>query len=297
MDIRCIGEDVHDFVDDVLGELQGLLVASAKHFPEYAELGGHFIRAARAAQFGIGSQCGKHVTRHVHFRNNGDEALGGIGHDFLGLFLCVEAADGCAIELAGAGSRDGLLAHGADFRQFGIFLDFDAPALVFRQMPVENVDIVEGHHVNQFLQVVHREEMTAHVNHKATVAVLREVLHRTCGQCAQCFTVRDGQRLVDGLHAIEYASLSLSVQGHLVGSDVQHIAFLLRDGGIQAQYDAIFVTGLRTEFHFCARHLFYIRSQEMSRPLQFLVSGGIANLGGRAHYERFGRLRLCDFLW
>ena len=163
-------------------------------------------------------------------------------------------------------------------------------------MPVENVDIVEGHHVNQFLQVVHREEMTAHVNHKAAVAVLREVLHRAGGQCAQCLAVRDGQRLVDGLHAVEDASLRLSVHGHLVGSDVQHIAFLLRDGGIQAQYDAIFVTGLRTEFHFCARYLFYIRSQEMGCPLQFLVSGGMANLGGRAHYERFGRLCLCDFL-
>ena len=72
---------------------------------------------------------------------------------------------------AGTGRGNGLLTDGADLRQLGIFLDFDAPALVLGQMPVEDVDVVQGHHVDQLLQVVHREVMAAHVNHEATVAI------------------------------------------------------------------------------------------------------------------------------
>ena len=116
MYIRCIGEDVHQFVDHVLGELQSFVIASAKHFLEHAELCRHLIRAARATQFGIRGQRGQHVSRHVDFGDDGDEAFGSVCHDFLRLFLRIESLDGRTVEFAGTGRGNGLLTDGADLR-------------------------------------------------------------------------------------------------------------------------------------------------------------------------------------
>ena len=39
-------------------------------------------------------------------------------------------------------ARNGAIAHGTYFRQFGILFDFDAPALVVSQMPMESIHVV-----------------------------------------------------------------------------------------------------------------------------------------------------------
>ena len=45
----------------------------------------------------------------------------------------------------------GLPADGTDLGQKRILLDFDSPALVFRQVPMEPVNLVQGHNVKTLL--------------------------------------------------------------------------------------------------------------------------------------------------
>jgi hypothetical protein len=71
------------------------------------------------------------VAGHVDFGDDVDVACGGVGNDVADLFLGVEAAVAFAVVGVAVSVGRGGFAPGADFGEFGVFLDFDAPALVF----------------------------------------------------------------------------------------------------------------------------------------------------------------------
>ena len=245
-------------VQHVFGKLKGLLIAAAEHFLEYAEAGGNLVWTAGTSQFGIGRQRRHHVARHVHFGYDRDEAFGRIAHNLLGLFLRVEPADGHAVILPRAGGGDSLLAVGTYFGQLGIFLDFDAPALVLGQVPVEVVDVVQGQHVDDFLQIADGEVVAAYVHHKATVAEAWIVLHRAGGQGGQCFTSRDGQGFVEGLYAIEHGSFCCTFQGNAVFFHLYLITFFVGYVFVQRQLDLV-LAGRSGDFQFQTAHFLNIR--------------------------------------
>ena len=100
------GENVHNFLQHIFGELHCGIVATTQYIVEHAVAGSHLIRAAGAAKLGIGSQCGKHVAGQVNFRNHSDVAFGSIG-DYLSSFvLGVESAHRNAVEIVPAGFGD-----------------------------------------------------------------------------------------------------------------------------------------------------------------------------------------------
>ena len=151
------------------------------------------------------------MSRHVHFRNDGYEALGCITDYLPGLFLRIESADRHTVVFAGSRCGDRFLADRSYLGKFRVFLDLDAPSLVFGQMPVEVIDVVQGHHIDKFFQIIDREEMSADIHHEAPVAESREIIHRSGrnGRAPPCF-YSYRQSLVDSLHAIENGRFALS---------------------------------------------------------------------------------------
>ena len=110
------------------------------------------------------------MTRKVDFRNHGNIALGSIIHYFLNLLLGIETAIKRAIALG----TD--TAHRSKFR---IFLDFDTPALVFRQMEVHGVHLEHRHQVQLLLHILDRNEMAAWIEMESTVAEAWSILDIT----------------------------------------------------------------------------------------------------------------------
>ena len=75
--------------------------------------------------------------------------FGGIGDHLADLLLRIEAAVRFAIILLPSFGNERFLAPAANFSQLGIFLDFDAPALVLGEMPMEGVEFVKAQQVDE----------------------------------------------------------------------------------------------------------------------------------------------------
>ena len=124
-------------------------------------------------------------------------------------------------------------------------------------MPMEVVDVVQCHDINQFLQVFLRKEMTAYINHEPTVIILREVFHLSGRQRSQCFALCNGQCLVDGLTAVEYSGLGSSRYRNGIGSDAQVVSLFVCHRRIDFQDDTVLAC-LTACFDFRPCYLFNI---------------------------------------
>ena len=204
-------------VEHIVDEAQRLVVSGAKHIVAHAPDAPHLIRPPRTAQFWISRQGSEHMARHVNFGDDGDISLSGILHDVATLLLRVEAAVGDPVIDSAVMPNDGLAALCPHLRQPGIFLDFQSPALVVRQVPVETVDVVEGEHVNETANAVRRNVVARHVKVRAAIAEARRIgdadgrhrhlLHRIGFlRAAHADLVR--QCLPQRLHAIECAGIA-----------------------------------------------------------------------------------------
>ena len=239
-DMNIFGrENIHDFIQNIFGKLKGLLITTTQHFIEYTKTSRYLVRSACTSQLWIRCQCGHHVTRHVNLRYDGDETLSSITHNFLGLFLCIESADRYSVVFIGSGRSNGFLPIGADFRQFGIFLNFDTPSLVLRQMPMEIIDIVQSKNVDNLFQIINGKIMTTYIHHKSTISETGIILDGTSRQRDKCPSVGNGQGLVQRLYAVKHTDLRCAFQYDAVLCDLHFIAFLIGYAFIQNQLDLI----------------------------------------------------------
>ena len=283
-------EDVDDFRQHILDEPDGLVVTRTKHVVGNTPHAPHFIRTARTSQFRISRQRRLHVTRKVDFRNDRDIAFRRVSHDFPGLFLRIETAVRLAVILARVTSDHRLAAFGADFRQLGILLDFDTPSLVFRQMPVEAVDVMQGQHVDVRLDFIHAEHVAAHIEHHATVAEARRVVdfHRRQFHGSCPFMHR--HRLAERLDAIEHTRFRRSGNLHLAVVHLQPVRFRRTGLQPQAEHDALFPV----TFRYLQRdaRLFLDKSrQELGVLLHLVIPCRIADSFPALQQER--TLRCC----
>ena len=111
---------------------------------------------------------------------------------------------GLAVILARVVSYDRLgavCAHGGEFR---VFLDFDAPALVVGQVPVEAIDVVQSEHVDEALHGVEGHEMARHVKVRTAIGEARRI-GNLAGRYFYALSSRlqHGQSLAQCLHAVE----------------------------------------------------------------------------------------------
>ena len=150
-------------------------IAHTEHIVADAPPADDVVGTTRAAQLRIGSQSALHMAGHLDLGNHLDVAFGGIAHDFEGLLLGEVAGIGDGIVRTEVTSDHRALANGTDGSELGILLDFDAPALVVGEMPVEGVHVVESKHVDVGLDAVDGEEVAAHVEVHATIGKARRV--------------------------------------------------------------------------------------------------------------------------
>ena len=92
------------------------------------------------------------------------------------------------VGLKGLLGADGVLivrnAPCAALRQQGVFLDFDAPTLVVGEVPVEAVDLVESHQVDELFHLLDGEEMAGAVEMEASPTEARCVADADEGHVA-----------------------------------------------------------------------------------------------------------------
>ena len=142
-----------------------------------AALVGHRDRLAFHAQLRKGGDGGGGVAGYIDLRHHLDVAGSGVGNDVGDLFLGVVAAVRARLS---AGRIDAGIAAGdaaaADLGQARVFPDLDAPALVVGQVPVEDVELVQGHRVEHALDLVHAVEVPGRIEHVAAPAKARRVL-------------------------------------------------------------------------------------------------------------------------
>ncbi len=157
------GEDVHQFVEDVLHEAHRFRVGHVEHVGEHPTPRLHTVRAARiAGELRIGGHGGREVTGHVDFGNHLDVTFGGIGHDvFQFSTRVVVGAVGtiCPVGTVLHGSDVGVGRHRTDAREARIFLHLPTPTLVFGEMEVELVEFVHRHEIEHAFDLVDGEEV------------------------------------------------------------------------------------------------------------------------------------------
>ena len=116
------------------------------------------------------------MARHIEFRDHADATLARVRNQVADFVLRVEQA-----------VRTHVL-------QLGKFLALDAEALVFRKMPVKDVQLHCRHAVEVALENVERDKVAAHVDHQSAPGKARAVFDGNCGH---------GEALARGLHQLQ----------------------------------------------------------------------------------------------
>ena len=280
-------EEVDHLAEHVFEEGHGLFITGTDHVVGNAPLCPYFIRPARATQFRVGRDGCQLVSRKVYFGDDRDETFFGISDHVADFILCIEHAFAIrlAVIFAGVTAYDGFLALRSDTGQFRIFLDLDAPSLVVRQMPVEAVHVVEGKNIDKLLDRVGREEMAGNIEVHTAVRETRIVVDAGCRKCDIHSFGHGGDRLAQGLHAIEYAGVGCPGDLDAVLAHQQAVAFRVPDVGCDRQMNA-FVCVSGDHFRFISRSLFDIGGEETGGLFHFRIAFLIGDRGRRFQQER-----------
>ena len=115
-------------------------------------------------------------------RHDGDAALGSVGDYIAHFVLRVKPAMRHAVVLVPGSRDDSLLSLRADLGQARMLLDFDAPALIFGQVPVEDVVFVKGQHIDEFLDEFDRKHVSADIKMHTAPAKGGAVVDDDAGQ-------------------------------------------------------------------------------------------------------------------
>ena len=125
-----------------------------------------------------------------------------------------------------------LFTFGTDFRQFGVFLDFDSPPLIVCQMPVENIHFVHSQQVDKLVNVVNRYVMTANIQHQSAMSKtgghLRFLRQGSTNLLFYPLVFRKlpGEQLENSLYTVEKTVRLRGAQRDEVGGDGEFVAFL-----------------------------------------------------------------------
>ena len=228
-------EKADDLFQHPLDEFEGRLLADAEHpvvdIPGLA----HLVLFARAAEPRIGGQRAHGMSGEFDLGDHRDKTLRGVVHDVADLVLRIVTAIGRFVELAvfvvlaaRVAADQRTAAYGTHLGQFRVFLNLDTPSLVVGQVPVEHVELMQGHDIERLLHFVDREEMAADVEHHAPVAQARFVLDRHDGQLhgphVGRTVSRSGDQLAEGLHRIERPGCAPGNNLRTPGRNLQAVA-------------------------------------------------------------------------
>ena len=182
------------------------------------------------------------MAGHFDLRDDGDESRGGIGDDLADVVLRVEAAVGCGVKcpfaaVAAGVADDGFFAPGADVGEAGVFFDFDAPALIFGQVPVKDVHLVHGQQVDVFFDELFGHKVAADIEVHAApweAGIVRDAdAGDRPGDVAHLARLADGvgQQLTEGLAGVKEAVVCGGLDKDGFGRYRQTIAFFAQFAG------------------------------------------------------------------
>ena len=230
-----IGEDVEEFRQDVLGKFHRLGIGHVHHVRAHAPVMPYLgSRLGVTAELWVSCQGRYEMPRHIYLGQYVDMTLSSVAYHLAHLFLRIEIgtigltcltslsgpvglpvlhhlADG-GVVVVGTGSPDG--------GQQRIAFDFSAPALVIGQVPVEDVHLVACHEVYEFLDFIHAEEMSAHIEHEAPVAKAWFVLNGHAGDVLARFL-----QLCQAHAGVEDTLLGTSLHADSLGRNLQDVSF------------------------------------------------------------------------
>jgi len=148
VDVR-IGKDGGHLAEEAGDEAICLFARGIELIRSNAELAADDSGRGSAGELRIGHLPGSAVAGHLKLRYDADAAVAGVLDDLSGVLLGIEEA------------------VGADAGEFGIELALDAETLIFREVPVEDVELDGSHAVEGALDDIHWLEVPTAVDHKA----------------------------------------------------------------------------------------------------------------------------------
>ena len=297
-----IGEYLSQIVEHVFQEGDDLVVAHVENVVGDTAVNAHAVRLVGvAAEFGVGSHCGHHVTGKVYLGEDFDVARLSIVHHFLEVFLgvVVAAAVLCIVEelgaIAGAGER--ACAHGTHFCESGILGHVNAPALVVGQVPVEAVHLIERHHVEHTLHLFLVEEVAGDVHHESAVTKHGLVgdVHKRHGPLGTLHLSAGKelarQELFERLERIEEAGLRRGCHVDAVVAHNECIA-LGGQGVVVSKLEDVAVHLSLGEVKFCTRGCLPLCSELLSMGQAVHIGIGQRGDGGKVESTLFGHFKV-----
>ena len=119
------------------------------------------------------------MARHFHFREHLDTARFTVGYQVLEFLFGIHAfigQQGVVLACRGGGT------DGADSAELIVARHREPPALVFRQMEMQDVVFVVMHGVHKVIDLLHGVVVAAHVNHHAAPAEVGGILDAAAGK-------------------------------------------------------------------------------------------------------------------
>ena len=153
-----------------------------------APVGRNGSRLARDAELRIRGNRRARMARHIDLGHDRDVAGRCVRDDLADLVLGIETAveprpSRGRIDV-GCRSRTRRHAPGADFSQLRILLDLDAPSLIVRQVPLQHVELVQRHRVDEPLDELRRLVVTRRVQQQAAPAKARRIVDLSARECS-----------------------------------------------------------------------------------------------------------------
>ena len=154
--------------------------STLKRFGRRPSPAGHRRRPPVDAELRIRGDRGLRVSGHLDLRNDRDVARGRVGDDLAHLLLRVEAA--VEPRLAGRRIDVGRGSGPAGTRQAptsvsrGYFLISRRQRLVVGQVPVQHVELVQRHRVDEALDELRRLVVARRIEHQAAPAEARRIV-------------------------------------------------------------------------------------------------------------------------
>src|SRR5262249_21060113 len=137
------------FADEFVEEFVGLLVGGIHRGIEDAPAALDLIGTGAAGELWVADEPRSAMAGHVEFGNDANTAIAGVGDQIANFVLRVVEA------------------IGTEFVELREFLAFDAEALIFRKVPVEDIHLHGFHAVKIPAEYIEGNEVAAGVDHQA----------------------------------------------------------------------------------------------------------------------------------
>ena len=156
-------KQVAHFCEYVFEKLECRFLADAKYLFTYPPASPNLIILTLTSELGIAGQSGLGMSGHFDFRNDCYLACCGISNNVTNLLLCIKSPMGNTVILLTmiVMSDDAFLSLRADAGEFGITANFDSPALIVGQMPVEIINFMHADKIDKRFYLFNGEKVTA----------------------------------------------------------------------------------------------------------------------------------------